>query len=328
MRSLAPQAAGRTYNLVGDESVTVREHRRHGARPRRRRRDRPHPGAHGGLRRRRGVRRARRAPSSAGTPATSFDEGVRRYVEWHVATRRDRRRRARRGSGACAAGRASRPVRLGRAVVADGVAVAGVLAAYLAAVHAVGVTADSDRTVAVLAVSTLAGVPGDGARRPAPCAVDLRAAGRSPPPAWSLVYMPEFREAVQLAGPTSRGSCSAWPAARWPWPSPTSACGCGRSGDERLAAGTAPRASRSRRPARATASRTGGSACAVRRQRARRAVVVGVVEQHDVARAQVARGARRRSPRGVARARQSRPQRDHSSGAPAAAAQRAPGRRR
>jgi hypothetical protein len=79
-------------------------------------------------------------------------------------------------------------------------AVAGMLAAYLAAVHAIGMSAASDRTIAVLSVSTLAAYLAmalDGPRKA------LWTFG-----GWALaaaglvtVYMAELRETLQLAGP-------------------------------------------------------------------------------------------------------------------------------
>jgi hypothetical protein len=79
-------------------------------------------------------------------------------------------------------------------------AVAGVLAAYLAAVHAIGVTAASDRTVAVLSVSTLAGYLAmalDGPRK----ALWTFAGWAVAAAGLVVVYMAEFREVLHLAGP-------------------------------------------------------------------------------------------------------------------------------
>ena len=79
-------------------------------------------------------------------------------------------------------------------------AVAGGLVAYLAAVRAVGLTAASDRTIAVLSVSTLAGYLAmalDGPRRRCGPSPD----GRWPPPAWSSSTCPSSARPCNLAGP-------------------------------------------------------------------------------------------------------------------------------
>ena len=77
---------------------------------------------------------------------------------------------------------------------------AGGLAAYLAAVSAVGLTAASDRTIAVLSVSTLAGYLAmalDGPRK----ALWTFAGWALAAVGLVLVYMSEFREVLNLAGP-------------------------------------------------------------------------------------------------------------------------------
>ena len=200
VRSLVPQAIGRTYNLVGEESVTVR-----GIADAVRdlvgdvdivhtpARTADFAGAE--------VSGARAATELGWYPTTSFDEGVRRYFEWH---RRDAARPA--APPPARARRLRRRPRVAPQFVSAVLswltvfAVAGVLAAYLAAVHAIGVPADADRTVAVLAVSTLAGYLAmalDGRRRALWTFAGwaLAAAGLV------LVYMPEFRESLHLAGP-------------------------------------------------------------------------------------------------------------------------------
>jgi UDP-glucose 4-epimerase len=200
VRSLVPQAIGRTYNLVGEESVTVR-----GIADTVRdvvgdvaivhtpARTADFAGAE--------VSGARAATELGWYPATSFDEGVRRYFEWH---RRDTARPS--APPPARIRRVRRRPRVAPQFVSAVLswltvfAVAGVLGGYLAAVHAVGVAADSDRTVAVLAVSTLAGYLAmalDGRRRALWTFAGwaLAAAGLV------LVYMPEFREALQMAGP-------------------------------------------------------------------------------------------------------------------------------
>ena len=311
VRSLVPQAIGRTYNLVGEESVTVRAiadtvrdlvgdvdivHTPA--------RTADFAGAE--------VSGARAATELGWYPATSFDEGVRRYFEWH---RRDaaqpsapapaRIRRLRR--------RPRVAPRFVSAVLSwlTVFAVAGVLAAYLAAVHAVGVTADSDRTVAVLAVSTLAGYLAmalDGRRRALWTFTGwaLAAAGLV-----ARLHARVPRGACSWPGPTSRGSCSAWPAARWRWPSPTSACGCAAAATSAWPR-TAPRASRSpgpraRRPRAPRAARARCASTSPPRCRCRRR---GAARRRPRDRSRVARAA---IAAGLARAAQSRPQRDHSS---------------
>jgi UDP-glucose 4-epimerase len=198
---LAPHASGRVYNLVGEESVTVRGiadavadlvgdvdivHTPARAVD--------FAGAE--------VSGARAAAELGWRPATSFPEGLRRYLDWHC---RD----------AAAPSAAARPERAPRLRPRRRVApqfasrvlswltvfaVAGGLAAYLAAVHSVGLTAASDRTIAVLSVSTLAGYLAmalDGPRKALWTFTGwaLAAAGLV------MVYMGEFREALNLAGP-------------------------------------------------------------------------------------------------------------------------------
>jgi UDP-glucose 4-epimerase len=203
VRSLSPRAIGRTYNLVGDESVTVR-----GIADAVRdlvgevaivhtpARTADFAGAE--------VSGARAATELGWRPATSFGEGMRHYYEWH---RRDAE--ARLASVAAPRARSRRILRRPRvapqlvSVMLSWLtvfAVAGVLAAYLAAVHAVGVSADSDRTVAVLSVATLAGFLAmalDGPHRALWTFAGwaLAAAGLV------VVYMPEFREVLRVAGP-------------------------------------------------------------------------------------------------------------------------------
>jgi UDP-glucose 4-epimerase len=203
VRALAPEAVGRVYNLVGEQSVTVRAiadairalvgdvaivHTPARAAD--------FAGAE--------ICGARAATELGWRPATSFDEGVRRYLEWHC---RDSALPA--AAPAAALERVSRLRRRPR-VAPQFVsrvlswltvfAVAGMLAAYLAAVHAIGMSAASDRTIAVLSVSTLAAYLAmalDGPRKA------LWTFG-----GWALaaaglvtVYMAELRETLQLAGP-------------------------------------------------------------------------------------------------------------------------------
>jgi hypothetical protein len=80
------------------------------------------------------------------------------------------------------------------------VAVAGGLVSYLASIRAVGLTAASDRTIAVLSLSTLAGYLAmalDGPRRALWTFTGWAVAAAG----LVVVYMGEFREALNLAGP-------------------------------------------------------------------------------------------------------------------------------
>jgi hypothetical protein len=199
VRGLAPEAGGRVYNLVGEESITIR-----GIADTVRdlvgdvqvvhtpARTADFAGAE--------VSGARAEAELGWCPATSFSEGVRRYLDWHrcepavPVLRVPRTARARR-----------RP-RLAPQLVSLVVswltvfAVAGVLAAYFAAVHAIGVTGAAGRTVGVLSVSVLAGYLAMALHGPRKALWTfagwaLAAAGLV------LVYMPELREILHLAGP-------------------------------------------------------------------------------------------------------------------------------
>jgi UDP-glucose 4-epimerase len=201
VRALAPRAVGRVYNLVGEESVTVRGiadavgevvgavdvvHTRARAAD--------FAGAE--------VSGARAAAELGWRPATSFSEGLRRYVEWH----RDN------AAPQAASAPAQRTLRLRRrprvaprfaSLVLSWLtvlAVAGGLAAYLASVRAVGLTAASDRTIAVLSISTLSGYLAmalDGPRKALWTFTGWALAATG----LALVYMGEFREILSLAGP-------------------------------------------------------------------------------------------------------------------------------
>jgi UDP-glucose 4-epimerase len=192
VRGLAPQASGRVYNLVGEESVTIRRiadtvgelvggvevvHTPA--------RTADFQGAE--------VSGARAASELGWRPTTSFADGIGRYLDWHRTQER--------------ADEPARPhvslspslvrIALTTAVV---IAVAGTLAAYLASVRAIGLTMPEDRTVAILSLTVLAGylaVIVDSSRR---SAITFAA--------WALVgtglvtvYMPELRETLHLAGP-------------------------------------------------------------------------------------------------------------------------------
>ena len=203
VRGLGPQAGGRVYNLVGEESVTVRGiadavgDLLGGV-------DIVHTAARAADFAGAEVSGARAAAELGWRPATSFSEGLRRYVDWHC-------RAVAAPTQAAAAPRAQpsrfrrRPrlaPRLASLVLSwlTVFAVAGGLAAYLAAVSAVGLTAPSDRTIAVLSVSTLAGYLAmalDGPRK----ALWTFAGWALAATGLALVYVSEFREALNLAGP-------------------------------------------------------------------------------------------------------------------------------
>jgi UDP-glucose 4-epimerase len=202
VRGLGPKAGGRVYNLVGDESVTVRGiadavgdllggveivHTRARAAD--------FAGAE--------VSGARAAAELGWRPQTSFADGLRRYVDWHC---RDVAASATPAPPVHQTSRLRRRPRLTPRLASlvlswlTVVAVAGALVSYLASIRAIGFTAASDRTIAVLAVSTLAGYLAmalDGPRRALWTFTGwaLAAAGLA------IVYMGEFREALNLAGP-------------------------------------------------------------------------------------------------------------------------------
>ena len=203
VRGLGPQAGGRVYNLVGEESVTVRGiadavgDLLGGV-------DIVHTAARAADFAGAEVSGARAAAELGWRPATSFSEGLRRYVDWHC--------RAVAAPTEAAAAPRPQPSRFRRrprlaprlaSVVLSWLtvfAVAGGLAAYLAAVSAVGLTAASDRTIAVLSVSTLAGYLAmalDGPRK----ALWTFAGWALAATGLALVYMSEFREVLNVAGP-------------------------------------------------------------------------------------------------------------------------------
>jgi UDP-glucose 4-epimerase len=203
VRGLGPQAGGRVYNLVGEESVTVRGiadavgDLLGGV-------DIVHTAARAADFAGAEVSGARAAAELGWRPATSFSEGLRRYVDWHC--------RAVAAPTEAAAAPRRQPSRFRRrprlaprlaSVVLSWLtvfAVAGGLAAYLAAVSAVGLTAASDRTIAVLSVSTLAGYLAmalDGPRK----ALWTFAGWALAATGLALVYMSEFREVLNVAGP-------------------------------------------------------------------------------------------------------------------------------
>ena len=201
VRGLGSQAAGRVYNLVGDESVTVRGiadavggllggveivHTRARAAD--------FAGAE--------ISGARAAAELGWRPATSFSEGLRRYVDWHCRAVAEPAQAA----PAERAGRFRRRPHLAPRIASlvlswlTVFAVAGGLAAYLASIRAIGLTAASDRTIAVLSISTLAGYLAmalDGPRR----ALWTFSGWALAATGLALIYMSEFREILHLAGP-------------------------------------------------------------------------------------------------------------------------------
>jgi UDP-glucose 4-epimerase len=195
VRGLSAHATGRTYNLVGDESVTIRGiadtvrdlvgELRVVHTPAR---TADFQGAE--------VCGARAAEELGWRPQTSFADGVERYLEWHRAQEPE--------AAPVAPVRQARRLSPQLVMVAltslTVIAVAGMLAAYLAAVHAIGQTASEDGTVAVLSVAVLAGylaVALDGPLK----SVTTFAGWALVATGLVIVYMPEFREVLGLAGP-------------------------------------------------------------------------------------------------------------------------------
>jgi UDP-glucose 4-epimerase len=197
VHGLRPDAIGRIYNLVGEESVDVR-----GIAETVRQLvgqvDVVHTPARAADFAGAEVSGARAACELGWRPQTSFVEGMRRYLEWHRAQPLPPARVA-------PAGAPLRRLR-GQLVIlaltcAAAIAVVGTLAAYLAAVHAIGVPGSQDRTVAVLSVAALAGylavaIDG-GSRRSLASFVGWALAATG----LILIYMPELRETFGLAGP-------------------------------------------------------------------------------------------------------------------------------
>jgi UDP-glucose 4-epimerase len=205
VRSLVPLAIGRTYNLVGEESVTVR-----GIADTVRdlvgdvdivhtpARTADFAGAE--------VSGARAAAELGWRPVTSFGEGARRYFEWHCLD-----------AAAHPTAPVARVARVARArrrpqmtpgfvsLVLSWLtvfAVAGVLAAYLGAVHAVGLAPRDEHTVGVLSIAALAAylaVVLDSGRRGEQVAIFVGWAVAAA--AVVTVLMPELREIGGLTTP-------------------------------------------------------------------------------------------------------------------------------
>ena len=270
-RRWRPQAAGRVYNLVGDESVTDRARSPtrsrdlvgdveivHTAGPRR------------GLRRRRGLGRARAPRSSAGAAPRRSREGAAALRRLALSRRRGARDAA---PPAPQASRLRRRPRLAPRIASlvlswlTVVAVAGALVSYLASIRAIGLTAAS---VAPSPCSPQHArrVPGHGARRPAPRAVDLHRMGaRRRRPGHRLHgRVPRGAEPGgprRVEGPAGAGRRRAGHRHRRRGPAPA-AHGRGAPGG-RSGRGPAPQSATVSSPRRSTASSTSGSACAVRR---------------------------------------------------------------
>jgi UDP-glucose 4-epimerase len=201
VRALAPEAAGRTYNLAGEESVSIRDIAE------RLREVVPgveivsvpaRPGDFGGV-----EVSAERAERELGwSPRTPFRDGLVKYMEWH-----QRAVAAPEVAAPSNAVRATPARRLGRLAAAGrswvvGVAMLVGLVAYLAAVHAVGVTGGDERTVAVLSVAAVLGYVGTG---------ELARSWRNAVTSWTaalvacvallLVFVPALRRTANLGSP-------------------------------------------------------------------------------------------------------------------------------
>ena len=271
VRGLGPQAGGRVYNLVGDEERHGTRDRRRGRRPGRGRRDRPHRGP---------------APPTSPAPRSRAPARPR-------SSAGARRRRSRRACGATSLGTSRRRgVRDAGAARAPDVAPAAPAAPDAAVRIARALVADGRRGGGCARV--LSGLdPGDRphgrirshhrracrqhARRVLAMALDgprralwtftgwaLAAAGLA------IVYMGEFREALNLAGPDESRVLLGLAGGALAVAIADAGLRLRRSGVERLRP-TAPRgpgalrASRSPAPPARSPSSTAGSARAVRR---------------------------------------------------------------
>jgi UDP-glucose 4-epimerase len=201
--ALAPTAAGRTYNLVGGETVSVRAIA-DTVRDLVGDVDVVHTPARSADFQGARVSGARAAEELGWRPRISFAEGVQRYLQWHI----DRESVEQQHVAPSLPPRPPRPPRPSRSRVATVVsfvaalAVVGLLAGYLAAVHAIGVGRHDEGTVGLLSVGALA----------AYLAVSLPLRSRLGPLAafsgWivagctiALVALPGPREAADLGAP-------------------------------------------------------------------------------------------------------------------------------
>jgi UDP-glucose 4-epimerase len=200
VRGLGTQARGRTYNLVGDESVTIRAIA-DTVRDLVGEATVVHTGSRTADFKGAEVCSARAARELGWRPQTSFADGVQRYLDWHRARDREALEPVAPAPAPLRAPRRVSPQLIMLALTCVTViAVAGMLAAYVAAVHAIGQTAPDDRTIAVLSVAMLAGYLA--------IALDGPLKSLTTFAGWALVatglviiYMPELRETFGLAGP-------------------------------------------------------------------------------------------------------------------------------
>jgi UDP-glucose 4-epimerase len=194
---LAPQAVGRVYNLVGHQSVTVR-----GIADTVRELigdvDVVHTPARDADFRGAEVSGARAAAELGWRPETSFADGVRHYIRWHEEQE----------TASAPANVAPPPFRLSArlpALVLSWLVVAAVvgsLGAYLAAVHAVGLSGDDERTVGLLSVGAMAAYLALGRH------TGVRLGWLAISVAWLVavcallaVVMPDLRETARLGTP-------------------------------------------------------------------------------------------------------------------------------
>jgi UDP-glucose 4-epimerase len=187
VRALRPEASGRTYNLAGDESVTVRDIAEHLRRiadveivsvPGR---AADFSGAE--------VSAQRAAHELDWRARTRFEDGLAAYIDWYRETSHAPDRPPNRHTALSRAlARLASP-----ALVA--LALLGSLLAYLGAVHAIGVTGADERTVAILSAAVVVGF-GVAGRHDAARALSLLSAC-----ALVLVFVPTLRHHADLGSP-------------------------------------------------------------------------------------------------------------------------------